>query len=67
VRDLLVLGASPVGPAGEDAGRLVGVWRPIRRLSRTVIPLKRAMFWNVRAIPRRVRADGTSPVISFPS
>src|ERR1700692_3718406 len=31
------------------------VWRPISRLSSTVIPLNRAMFWKGRARPRRGR------------
>jgi len=36
-------------------------------LSSTVMPLKSAMFWNVRATPRRVRAAGLMRVTSRPS
>jgi hypothetical protein len=35
--------------------------------SSTVMPLKSAMFWNVRASPSLVRAAGASRVTSCPS
>src|SRR5438105_907909 len=38
----------------------------MRRLSSTVIPLKSAMFWKVRARPSRVRAAGARRVMSWP-
>ena len=39
----------------------------MRRVSRTDIPLNSAMFWKVRAIPRRARAAGGLWVMSCPS
>src|SRR5262245_50820192 len=41
--------------------------RPIFTLSSTLMPLKRAMFWKVRAILSRARWWGASVVMSRPS
>ena len=46
------------------------VWRwvcaPSFTLSRTVIPSKSAMFWNVRARPSAGRRSGATRVMSWP-
>src|SRR4029453_19349659 len=41
-------------------------WRPSMRLSRTVMPRKRAMFWKVRATPRSATLNGGMCVTSSP-
>ena len=41
--------------------------RPVMMLSSTLMPLKRATFWKVRAIPRAATSYGFRWVRSFPS
>ena len=44
-------------PAREALARILR-FLPVMMLSSTVIPLKSAMFWNVRAMPWRAAAWG---------
>ena len=43
--------ARPAQAICERSPALMCVRRPVMMLSRVDMPLKRAMFWNVRAIP----------------
>ena len=54
-------------PAVVSPNQLVRECAPTRTFSSTVIREKSAMFWNVRAMPRRTTSYGASFSRSSPS
>ena len=57
-------GPHQIAPASHE--RCIRTWRPVSRLSITVIPGNSSMFWNVRAIPRPATTSGRRPRIDSP-